>query len=286
MSLFDSNNLRDKLFQEKIQHNETLIEFLPYYSVEHILNNHPLPQLMKLSKKEIHKCLTHMFSKYKRAQTQKAQAQKAQSNTNNEKKIEHETNEDHICRNEKCKKKLKTICAYRDGCYVCEYCGCVQSQVYGEGLHLPMSEEELKILENGGDSEIPKWAFAENEYGEIWSQIVLNQHVEHWNVYVNMTKDNLEEVKVISRWMEKRASNECRVASAFIFKFIKDSIPEITTEKLLQLQFEQPKVKKTCEHCSEKFYSIFETKRHICKKKIERKQWSYVNNKKSKIRFI
>ena len=279
MSLLDSNDLRDKLFKENTRETEHVIEFLPYYSIEHILNDHPLPKLMKLSKKEIHKCLTHMFSKYKREQAKSAQS-------NNKKNNEDETNQDKICINEKCKKKLKTICAHRDGCYVCEYCGCVQSQVYGEGLHLPISEEELKILENGGDSEISKWALAENEYGEIWSQIVLNQHVEHWNYYVNMTKDNLEEIKEISTWMEKRASNECRVASAFIFKFIKDSIPEITTEKLLQLKFEQPKVKKTCENCNENFYSIFDIKRHICKKNIERKQWSYVNNKKSKTKFI
>ena len=272
MSLLASNGLRDKLFKDKRHVSEPTIEFLPYYSIRHIIESHPLPELMKVSKKEVHKCLTYMFSKYTKEQT------KEQTN-----KYEHLKNE---CINKTCKNTSKTICAHRDGFYICTYCGCVQSQVYAEGLHLPISEEELKILENGGDNDIAQWALAENEYGDIWNKIVLNQHVEHWNIYAHLSKDELEEVKEISTWMEKRASNECRVASAFIFKFIKDHTQKINTENLLQLKYELPEVKKICAHCDEKMYSIFDIKRHACKKNIQRKQWSYVKNKKTRIKIV
>jgi len=275
MSLFDSNGLRDRLFQDKSKVADSEVEFLPYYSIEHILNSHPLPDMMKVSKKEVHKCLTHMLSKYKSRKTVKDTEKKNDIKETNKK----------VCNNAKCKKP-NLICAHRDGFYICNNCGSVQSKVYGENIHMAITEEELRQLENGGDQDIPQWVRAENEYGEIWNKIVLSQHVEHWNIYVNMNKDDLEEVKEISSWMEKRASNECRVVSAFIFKFIKDKLTDITTDNLLNLKFEQPSAKKICEHCNQKLYSIFDIKRHICKKNVQRKQWSYVKNKNTRMKFI
>tara|TARA_B100000945_G_scaffold42859_1_gene29095 strand:+ start:992 stop:1867 length:876 start_codon:yes stop_codon:yes gene_type:complete len=290
MSLNDIYRIRDQLNkntieQQTIPAKET--EFIPYSSIKHILDSFPLVSKINTSKLEIHKCLTYMLHKKKILVQKEENCDKSdikQSESDDKKNTRKE------CLHCKSSKLLLSVSF---GDIVCQDCGVVQrGVVFGESIHIPISEDELRQLEKGSDHNncISDWVMAQNSYGNVWHELQLSKEIDHWNYYVNATLDELTEIKKVSSWMERRSSDESRIVAAFIFVLIIN--PQIVYEELdgnnfPEIHYNSTSTNYSCSKCNEIFNEIYIMRKHKCynNKDKKRKQISCVKNKTTKIKF-
>ena len=127
-----------------------------------------------------------------------------------------------------------------------------------------------------------------NDEKKVWKDIKISEMVDHWNMYVNISQDELAHVKEFSSWMKKRASNENRVAAGFIFQYMISKYELVTIdENFPTILYEQVQPISTCANCHEKFYNQYSISKHKCfnvgKK---RKQWSLAKNQKTRMKII
>lgn len=276
MSLHHSERFRDEVRTKSLEEDDNeCMSFLPFASVEKLIDKHPIISIMGVTKEEVHKCMSHMLSYKLSLKTKKGTVNEHSQQV----KANHCT---------QCDKPM--LIAYRDGHFTCSQCGIVSSKnVYGEHFVRTLTEEELNV--GGEESEIPKWAFAQNAYAHIWTEIQLSKDVDHWNAHMNLREDDLIYVKRVASWMKRRASNESRVAAAFLFFYLECSID---IESYNSSTFEYPEVTYNvisslgqCDNCEEHFYSNFSKRNHSCfVKERSRVQWAYSKNKECRMKLI
>lgn len=263
---------------------------IPYSCISGILNDHPLVSATKVSKSEVHKCIAYMLNHHRRKDSFVTNGDDAEEET--------------FC--SRCNKSLgksgcRQICAacvnrcrcggaliedMRQGCLCCDKCGLVQNvSIFKERMPLPISESELKMLESGADQgEVPKWLMARSAFGDNWVQMQLHADVEHWNSMMNLPEDELEAVKKMCSWMYRRASSESRIVASYIVNYLDKQYNVFALEEPFPaFEWKVPDVKGVCDKCSEKFYDLSSKRRHRCLISKDRKQWSLVANKSTRM---
>lgn len=274
MNLQNAKSLRDRLLQgnTNVESKTTTCEFMPYTCISSLLDTYELLKKMKVSKAEVHKCITHMITHRKKLVVPKPSAPV---------RIVFD-----------CDKGVhKFALDYKQGFEVCTICGTIANKpVFGEQIPMCVSEEDLKNLECGTECDIPQWMMAQNSIGTAWYEIQLNMEIDHWNKYVNLGADELSRVKEIATWMKDRASDLSRIAAAFLFRIIEQQVDfENLDGKSFPIISYQPVVAlQKCNVCEEEMFSKSDIRRHICYKvkKTQRQQWSLVKNKATKISTI
>lgn len=272
MSLDATSHLRDALYKEDEEEVDEL-RFLPYTSVEPLLEKHPLMAYMKVSKTEVHKCLTHML-------THRLASHEART-----------TVKAHEVRNTCVECKAPIMLDSRNGTWICSSCGIQQrGPVYGEQIFTALSQADLNRLDHG-ECDVPEWLLAQNAHGENWTRYQLESEVEHWNAYMHLPVDELAAVKQIAGWMKRRASNESRVAAAFLFRYMETRIDMETlngTDFPIVYWYHSDTGGEQCPHCKEILPSKYQTSRHVCvnnMRKKHRRQFSLVRNKACKVKL-
>lgn len=271
MNLQDIKSLRNKV-HDTTKCSPEEMEFLPLSHISDLLNHHPLMKVMNVSKMEVHKCLMYMYTHKRR--------QASCQHKNKETLVE-----DQAC----CKhcSNGKLISCPRDGDYICASCGVVQCKLYSE--HTPFFKHD-EIRHGDVDNNVPQWMITHNAIGDVWGNLLLKRDIEHWNAYVHLPTDRLQLIKTQATWMEKRASNESRIAASFLFEYMqrKIDIKSIDRDNFPHFKYEECQPYSKCMDCGEEIYSLCEKNKHTCyhKKKRERKQWSLVKNKKCKIQMM
>tara|TARA_B110000008_G_scaffold261158_1_gene282329 strand:- start:15 stop:845 length:831 start_codon:yes stop_codon:yes gene_type:complete len=275
MSLKEACAIRDLLYKQQTtkSSDDDIVEYMPLSCISQVLDDYPIVKMLNVSKTEVHKCLTHILHR-KRELLSKPKLK----NTSKFK-----------CKNEQCNSN-NILLNHRDGNYTCYDCGTIQNFiVYGENIKTSITESEMKQLESNTDTNLPNWVHAQDQLGDKWHEFQLSSLVEHWNAYIHAKKDDLTYIKEAATWMERRASDESRIAAAFIFVLVME--PQLDYSKLNGIYFphisyKTPSAYKKCKLCKA---SIFENeilvKSHKCLKTHERKQWSFVKNKKTKLKF-
>jgi len=277
MSLEQSELLRDELFV-KSNDREDELEFLPYACVDKLLNTHPIMLNMSVSKHEVHKCMSFMLShKFKSIDEQKST------------KSEKDTKPKQTC-NECKSTTAKIIVSQCDGTFLCNECGVVHGNIYG-GTYDNSEIETCNKYTLEDREYIPKWMHVQNAFGDIWFELQLSYEVDHWNQFVNLGEDELKYVKTVASWMRRRASNESRIAAAFIFVYMESKIDWTAFDKTTfaypkNLKYDKPKDVRTCDKCKASFNTLFGYRHHKCFMVKNRKQWSYSTNKATRIKMI
>lgn len=256
-------------------------EFMPYSSVCKLIENHPVCKAINISNSDIHKCLAYIFSKYK------STCNKVEVKCS-EKKQKVMSSRIHTCF--VCKKNGCIIVDSRSGDYICRECGVVQrGRKCGETITYSNTEDEP--VHEHTDQNIPKWAFAQNAFGDIWWGICISQEVEHWNQFIHIKTDDLQFIKKIVRMMDNRASDLARIASAFCMFYMIQNYSVIDLDfKNDIVEFKKVEPLWTCHSCNEHIFYLFAKSRHKCyaaSKRLEkRKQWSLVRNKETRMKVI
>jgi hypothetical protein len=281
MSLSNAIDLRNAFQEANALPAESLdeeTEFMPVSCVEDLIRSHPVSSIMRPMKlEEIHKCMCHIFTKYKK----EVKTKKLRKETSNIKKQEHFF----VCR--LCS---GTICEfnYRDGDIVCVSCGAVDRvRLTGESFQ----DDSYESNENfKADSDMPQWLLAQSAYGHTsYQEAQISKEINHYNKFIHILPDELDLVKHLANLMDKRASDNSRISAAFIVFYLikKYDITTITFDESVRLSFQKPQPISSCETCQENFFHMYQKRRHKCmNKRRRREQWSLVKNKKTKMKFI
>ena len=91
--------------------------------------------------------------------------------------------------------------------------------------------------------------------------------------------------------MTQRCSDTGRIVAAFIIKYIMknyDIYKIYRGEFDIPLNYNAPQYISKCDDCNEKFYALYDKKRHKCWNNLQkpREQWSLVKNKKVKVQRL
>lgn len=270
MGFSDIRKLRDSVQSQSITCKNENNDFMPYSSVAQLIENHPVCKIMKISYTEIHRSLAYIFTKYKKIP-----------------KKTYDTTE-RFNKYAKCTHCLqaKVSVDVRQGHYVCGNCGSVHNaKIFGDMLPVKTTEEDLRALDNTIECNIPKWTFANNAFGEAWWEITIGAEIEHWNHYANIPTDDLLFVKRVALMMNKRASDNSRVAAGYCMQYLYsnydidklDFTQDIIKYDLVQLNKTQKNEKVNMTR--DKMVCNFQQRK-------SRQQWSLVSNKKQKIKII
>jgi len=279
MSLKQTSNLRDLLkIDDTVVNAKTTCEYLPIGQIEHLLSNHPIMKAIPCIETEVHKCLTYMLSEQK---TQLKKHKKTQNAVNIlPPKCFH------------CKINASE-CKTRDGDLICSSCGVSKSVSFEQTTQFMKSTEPRSHCNSHTSSaNVSKWLLTYNALGDIWNDIVLKRQIEHWNHYVNLPRDDLEDVVKIANWMEKRASNESRIAAAFLFKYMNTNydLSRFSEKSTMEFKYSDPACIDSCAKCGETFFKQKSRRIHYCypdaKREKSRAQWSLVKNKKRKLKMV
>lgn len=271
MSLDKTTSIRDNLLSNSEEKTEEFFDFLPFSRIKGLYDTHPLMKAMNLNHMEVHRCLTFILRKYR-----ETKRENVSENHNNKTTI-------HKCI--ECK-SMKVVTDTKQGFRFCGNCGvCLPGIIYGESFI-----EATQTQHSNTKNELPKWIIAKNTYSDTWSDVQISIDADHWNHYANFNSYDLDEIKHFASWVTKRASNEQRIASAFMFKYIlkNHDIEELTSEenKEFNITYKEPDYISSCQTCNEKFSTMFQKRHHKCTNKTKRPQISLVKNKKQRIQYI
>lgn len=301
-----TKSLRNEVY-DQTETKQDDSSYFPYTNIEPLLHNHPLMKVINVKKQDVHSCLSYLFDKTcckniidktlqstegSRSRKQTDANSEANSKANPETNLEREwtgndTKPGNLCK--MCQHEVYTICA-RDGNIVCSRCGLENRRLFEDNFERYDASEDTVSREQGSSSstEIPSWAFAKCTYSDTWKNLSVERDVENWNSYVHLKTDDLLVVKRFASSIKKRASDDVRVASAFLFFYIasKFDIDTLTRDNFPVIDFAAPKVYSSCAQCGEKFYEPYAVSRHICTKHKKRAQISLVKNRPAKMKLL
>ena len=275
MGFDDIRQLRSIIYNksETEDKKDNIDAFMPYSSVQHLIENHPVRVGMRVSTSDVHKSLAYIFGKLRNTKETTKTTKEIRKNTKEITRTSpnvYENKIDNRCNH--CNNYISLD--MRHGDYVCNSCGLIQpGNVYGEKIPLAMNADEYRNL-NSKECDIPKWALAQNALGDIWWEISIALDIEHWNYLFGYSANDLDQVKSIVHKMDKRASDLSRIAAGYCMYYMMERY------EISLINFT-----KDCIKYAENKKSLI-TKEYMCNHTKKRKQWSLVTNRPIKIKII
>lgn len=272
MNLSDANEIRNMLLNEA----ETNLpfsnkEFLPMSKCINLINEFPVLKMMQVSKDKVHNALVEIFTRYRMRKTETTLCLPQTFLTQGLKRT--------ICVN--CENKI-LITDTKQGDLVCTNCGACMKKVLNDDLP-KFNQEEPKHSKPAGE-EFPQWMMMQTSFGpDKIHEGQISTEIDHWAHYYPLTAEDFGTVKGLALSIKERVSNTARIAAGFLFLYISKSYNLDRLDEYSSLEYKSLKALFECSTCREQLYSAFDKRRHKCFSLSDRKQWSLVKNKKTKI---
>lgn len=277
--LIASSRARTDTGREACRRDGDDCAFLPFSRLEALYGTFPLIRKMGVAPKETHKCVTFLLKRWQddrggredRGASSSSPSRSSPAVAACEKKGKEPKPPPFACA---CGAHVEVDHARADR--VCVQCG---ATTYGATAHCAQDAHACSSSVRDDD--------------DLDSQLCVE--VDHWNVCAFLGLDALQSVKRFASRITKRASNEQRIAAAFVFQYLLEhcDLNELTQECGSsmcdgdggEIRYEAVAPTSRCNVCGDSFFNRADERRHRCRVRLQRPQVSLVKNKAAKMCF-